>query len=140
MTLLIELTALVLLLWAAWLSWESLSAYSWPSVTGVILLAQLENASNSVDDPEYRPQVRYRYVVSGIELIGTRLFVADYATYNWPSVAQRQIAGLRVGGLCRVWYHPRHPERSLLRPGLHWPVALMLLMAVFFTGVALGRG
>lgn len=140
MTLLIELTALILLLWAAWLSWESLSAYSWPSVNGEILLAQLENASDSEDDPEYRPQVRYRYVVSGVELIGTRLFVADYATFNWPSVAQRQIAALRVGGRCRVWYHRRHPERSLLRPGLHWPIALIVLMAAICMVLALARG
>ena len=116
------------------LYWNIASA-NWPKTSGVVLISNTRHSqsrSGNNTKHTYHVDVAYRYEIAGKLLKGTRIaFFED--TYNSQySAEQVQLAHFQPGMSVEVFYHPDHPENSVLRP-LTWNIGAVLP----FAGMAL---
>jgi hypothetical protein len=88
---------------------------------------------------KYQPILEYRYEVDGVQRRGSRISFAP--TFNRHAFERALVVFHRYppGKAVTIYYDPRHPERSVIEPGLSWPLAmqfvggLVLIAAAFVT-------
>lgn len=117
---------------AIWRGWR---ATEWRETMGRIVADELSIDTYGEDrDLTRGPTVRYYYEVEGVGYDGHRISFARsvpvLSRWNrplWGESADVR-AGLREGTEVKVWYHPAHPDRAVLRPGVD-PGFILLYMA-----------
>lgn len=95
---------------------------AWPSVTGEVSRALLVQ-EESGEGPLYRPSVSYRYSVDGRIYAGSNAFFGSRFGIPLRASVSARVSRLSSEGHVPVFYDPQDPSRSVLDPGLHWPLA-----------------
>jgi hypothetical protein len=91
----------------------------WPSVNGQVVGANVIEERQTSSGPRsvtYRPAIRYRYAVDGMEYEGERVSFGEYATADRgdaEAVVQRYPVGRRLP----VYYRPGVPATAVLETG-----------------------
>jgi hypothetical protein len=109
---------------------------NWPSVDGEIVSAQVvEELNRSRTGPStrtYRPTIRYRYRVNGVEFEGDRVSLGEYATGDRAD-AEQVVGAYPAGRPVRVHYRLDAPATAVLEPGASGlPSFYAALGGVFF--------
>ncbi|BBL74510.1 DUF3592 domain-containing protein [Methylomagnum ishizawai] len=92
-------------------AWQSLS---WPSVDGEILYSDVVMASGV---GQYQAIVKFQYSVDSEQYIGdTIAFTQAYSRDK--SSLQNLVAAYPIGSNPKVYYDPKNPSTSVLKPGL----------------------
>lgn len=94
----------------------------WPTTEGVITASRItSNHKTSTEKGwhsnryQYEVRVQYAYEVDGVSYSGNRLRIGP-KKHSSEKNAQRELAEYPVGQRVRVYYNPKEPERSLLKP------------------------
>ena len=94
----------------------------WPTTEGVITASHITSSHKTstekgwhVNRYQYEVRVQYAYEVDGVSYSGNRLRIRPNK-YSSEKNAQRELAEYPLGQRVRVYYNPREPERSLLKP------------------------
>jgi hypothetical protein len=97
------------------------AAQAWPSVTGVVLSAQVEtqtswDSTSGADSTSFHPSITYEYEVNGQRYRGDRLRASDgfYSMGMLPGSAQAAVDRYRPGAPVTVYYNPQNPHESVL--------------------------
>ncbi len=110
---------------------------SWPSVEGRVVDLEIKSIQRGRQGVgSYRPTVRYAYTVGDREYRGRRIrftprLMLDTQSFT-QAAAAAELDGYFPGAAVRVYFDPRQPTRSVLRPGAS--------RAQYFVGVACGLG
>lgn len=110
-----------------WDLFSALSSRSWPSVSGTITGARLEEV-----EEQKRPRVTYRYTVAGRELSGHRVRFGDRFELMLPGAAATTVRKYATGTSAAVYYDPGDPRESVLERGVPWLLLVSLAMATIF--------
>ncbi len=90
---------------------------SWPTVEGVIELADMQSQTGGENGTTYSADISYGYQVAGKHYTGQR--VAFGSMPASASYAQRILDRFPVGKKVRVYYSPGDPSLAVLEPGIH---------------------
>jgi hypothetical protein len=134
---------LVLLLVGIRLRGKAKAAAEWPTTTGTIISASLQENS-SLDSENntqitYEPLVQYQYSLIGQRYVGTRLSFG-HMSYDYRT-ASKKIAAYIPGAQVTVHYDPTDPSQSVLEPKAAGGMVMIILGALFMViGIAFGLG
>jgi hypothetical protein len=99
----------------------------WPHVIGTIEDVEIENRPDSDGDDFFVPRLRYVYRVGGESYVGKRLAFRPKGSYRREAVVAA-LEGVTASKRHRVYFHPKHPRMSVLKPGPRMVNYLVLLM------------
>ena len=116
--------------YAVWCAVEGMRAQDWPSVPGEITSSKIDSRFGR-GGPHYTPTVTYIYSVEGVRYQAERLQFGD-PDYSFKSRAERRIRPYAVGSQVVVRYHPNHPGRAVLEPGVGFDIYGMAVMSGAF--------
>ena len=121
--------------------YNDIRMHFWSEVPCNVLSAELEESKDS-DSVTYRTKARYRYVVNGVEYVGTRVTVSE-SFDNLSHFHQRVHAELedhrQTGKPFRCYVNSRQPEESILFRDGRWSVVAMTTWAgLIFSAVGFG--
>lgn len=103
--------------WSAHEYWRGRASLSWPAADGEVMSSTVRERRGR-RGPFYESDVEYRYAVGGVEFTGRRpSFGGVRLAERSPAVAYAELGGLEPGARVPVYYDPRDPRRSVLRPG-----------------------
>jgi hypothetical protein len=89
----------------------------------------------------YIPKLRYRYQVAGKEYEGSRIDLTSQRKFYRQGAANAVLLEYDPDGPVKVYYNPRRPAESLLKPGVSaatWMVAgLVVLLLALLAAVGL---
>ena len=119
------------------------AAAEWPTTTGTIISASLqENSSLDSDNNTqitYEPLVQYQYSLIGQRYVGTRLSFG-HMSYDYRTAAKK-IAAYVPGAQVTVHYDPTDPSQSVLEPKAAGGMVIIILGTLFMViGIAFGVG
>lgn len=107
----------------AWAIEEAQESTTWPTTAGTITSADVERVrirnGRRVDVYAAEADLRYAYVVDGVEHVGTRETLGG-AAHRWRDEEQgrREVQRMYpVGSQVTVWYRPTNPRLAVLQPG-----------------------
>lgn len=115
-----------------WDVFSARSSRSWPSVSGTITGAHLEEQGR-----QRRPRVTYRYTVAGRELGGQRVRFGDRFELMLPDAAATTLRKYAAGTSAAVYYDPGDPRKAVLEPGVPWLLLVTLAMATIFVAAGI---
>lgn len=115
---LVAVLALVLLADRLFILSQGRASVDWPRVEGVVLLSETWPLGAARGGERYGLNVLYGYSVDGRDFEGRRLEFARALSQRDELASQEAMARLPVGGPVTVHYHPRHPQLSVLEPGV----------------------
>ncbi len=116
---LIGLGTIVMLI-VAW--WPAASTLGYRRTHGIVLAAQVQALQVG---KAYRPVIQYRYVVGGVQHLGTTYTVLPLGSAQGAKEwAESVIRNHVPGGTCAVHYDPQDPANSVL----HWKPELELIL------------
>lgn len=141
--LLIYILPLIVLLVGFYLTVSSLLKISrgqkskgWLQTSGEVQSSKLKvhrgTNSDGVGTDSYYAQVVYKYTVNGIQYRSDRVFFGQDASTSKVS-AKRRVAEYAPGNQVKVYYDPENPKVSVLEPGIHLGVFLLLAFGIAFT-------
>lgn len=130
-----SLVGLVLMMLGFYLAYFSFSTASWPTTEAQIIESRVvqvpvKNGTN------YRPLIKYRYVVNGVEYSGDSIRFINFG-YDDEKEARQVVERYPVGQKVELRFQSSNPKMSVLDAGLHqsdWLPASagMALIAVAF--------
>ncbi len=126
-----------LLVWTVWNVISALDSRRWPEAPGTIVVSDLQRSKGGDGGVSYRPEVTYRYVVDGRELIASRTRFGDRIELSWSAPAVRAVRKFPVGANVAVRYNPNHPQEAVLEPGIYPSLWVTLVIACGFTAVGI---
>lgn len=112
--------------------WDRLSAArNWTTVVGEVYAARVVEGRNDADyGKEYRADIRYGYVVDGVELAGSQLQLTTLAGTS-HAYAERLVKSYPPGRRVTVHYDPKNPHDAVLE----MPTNAMVPMLIIVVGV-----
>jgi len=118
--------AILAIIWLIVMIKRARAVQTWSSVFGTILESRVETDA----DKNYFPYVRYSYVVSGREYIGSRILPhGKLATTG--NYAERKVAEYQAGRKVRVYVNPSSAEDSALERSVPLAIYIMIVVAIF---------
>ena len=93
---------------------------SWPTVKGLIIELKISElfSRGGPQGPAYRPILKYKYEVDGIEMFGSRIGICDTKYEGGAGtrvlVEDEAERNYGEGKHVTVYYHPQQPRISLL--------------------------
>jgi hypothetical protein len=123
------LAALAYFCWELGRLWFAMRSEFWPYVVGTIEEVEIHESRDSDGDQYFEPRIRYTYRVAGEHYNGKRLAFRPKGSYRYQDVVQA-LEGVTAAKSHRVYYHPKHPRLSVLKPGPRL-ANYILLLAVF---------
>ena len=139
--LVVALGIVVAMLAATGVVWRAIflgrASLSWPSAEGRVVDLEIKSIQRGRQGVgSYRPTICYAYSVGDREYRGRRIRFTTHLMLGTQSFTQAAAAaeldGYFPGAAVRVYFDPRRPARSVLRPGAS--------RAQIFAGVASGLG
>jgi hypothetical protein len=92
----------------------------WPVTDGEIVrsdvVEEVSNTGPGRGSRTYRPTIRYRYQVDGVDHEGERVSLGEYATEDRAD-AERVVRTYPVGRRVQVHHRPGAPSTAVLEPG-----------------------
>ncbi len=125
--------------WSGRLGFRAVSAKSWPSVPGKIVVSVLQPMRRR----GARARIRYEYQVGGQKLTGDTVFFGDFIESN-AALAGEQVNAHPVGREVTVRHHPADPRVSCLEPRADLRVWLafggaLVMASVILNAIAKGE-
>jgi hypothetical protein len=120
---------------SAWSLWRGLHALSWPATAGRVTDTGTFRSSGVVAGGGYEPTVRYEFAVGGAPYAGSRL-TFGFVALRKSTEGAAELHGLKPGVAVQVYYDPRRPSDSVLRPGPTFETFLVLAFGAFFLVVS----
>lgn len=122
--------------WGAWETMNGIASRSWPTVEGRIASVSVTEDLNSEysSSPVWKVRFVYGYDVGGRHFRGERQSYdgGSKAGYDGDYNGSRGFLEThQEGEEILVRYNPRHPENSVLVPGLHGSSLFMMCAGVF---------
>lgn len=117
-----------------------LGSANWPTVPGILRLAEISSSTDSDDDTIYTFNVVYEYGVEGKNYQNSRLGVRPVTANTTEDLAE-YLQNYSVGQEIEVRYNPNDPKESILVPGTRaWSWILVILggLVWLFTLAMLG--
>jgi hypothetical protein len=110
---------------------------NWPAVEAEILGVDI--VVPRLGRRTLSPQIRYKYQVDGITLVGNRISFASIGRKLFESTAEEAVSPYRVTQRVSVRVSPSDPRRSVLEPGVRTSTYVLLLafVACAAIGIAL---
>ncbi len=112
-----------------------ISSQHWPQAEGIVTLSSVIRKQFQEYDGDLfiltEVYLRYEYEVEGQTYTSTRVNAVDI-----PPYPEELVEGYSKGSSVTVYYHPRHPSRSLLEPGFVW--SLKMFNVFSFLSLAAG--
>lgn len=144
-------TGICVFAWGAWETMNGIASRGWPTVEGRITSVSVTEDLNSEysSSPVWKVRFVYGYEVGGRRFWGVRRSFdgGSEAGHDGDSNAsQGFLEGHREGHGVLVRYNPRHPETSVLEPGLQasslfiMAAGVFMLCVVSFMAVGIFRG
>jgi hypothetical protein len=96
--------------------WFAMRSEFWPYVLGTVEEVDIDNRRDSDGDDFFVPRVRYVYRVGGESYVGKRLAFRPKGSAHHQAVVAA-LEGVTASKHHRVYFHPRHPQLSVLKPG-----------------------
>lgn len=117
----------------------------WRPVQGKIVWSMLEErevnrvrgSALPVTMTQYRPDVRYRYTVGGVEHECAQIYVGDKEWHKLRMTAQPTLDKYPVGRELRVFHNPANSEEAVLERGAFRGSAKFLLIGSGALSIAL---
>ncbi len=102
---------------------EGWQSRSWPAVVGEVKKSEAVAKPIIIDSRRgavgtHVVRLHYAFTVWGRTYSGTRQSLDDVGIIKSEEVAQREAESLPVGRPVPIFYDPRDPSRSLLKPGV----------------------
>lgn len=116
-----------------WMIWE-VRALGFPTTEGVVVSSRVVVDSDG-EGTSYQPAITYRYTVQRQER--TSSGVGATWLSSGSQEARRVVARYPAGSRVTVYYNPRDPNHSVLRPGLNWGHAMAALFLTPFNIITL---
>jgi hypothetical protein len=117
--------------------WFAMRSEFWPFVMGTIEDVGIDNRPDSDGDDFFVPRLRYVYKV-GVEMyVGKRLAFRPKGSGSYENVVS-VLEGITTKKSHRVYYHPKHPQISVLKPGPRLANYLVLIVVFVLACVAFG--
>lgn len=110
------LVALAMFCWEFGRLWFAIRSQFWPYVLGTIEDVEIENRRDSEGDDFFVPRLRYAYRVGGESYVGKRLAFRPKGSHRREAVVA-ELGGIAAAKQHRVYFHPKHPRISVLKPG-----------------------
>lgn len=125
---------------------EARLSQDWPSVQGKVNSIQVVgrlSGQGATARKQYHYTIRYTYHVEGQDYTSDRYSLGTgvnassryYSQREEARSAARQI--YKLGQSIHVYYHPHHPERALLQPGVNRATYVPLVLGLVFTASGL---
>jgi hypothetical protein len=102
------LSGAALLALSLWLRSRSKQCLQWPSVTGYVIEARVDDSRLDM----MKPVLRYRYEVGHRSYIGFRVAFSGYGVSR--SAMEQLIKPYPQGGAVTVYYNPQDPSSAVL--------------------------
>jgi hypothetical protein len=129
---LFAIAALAYFCWEFGRLWFAMRSEFWPQVIGTIEKVEIDQSRDSDGDVFFEPRIRYRYSVAGTTYSGKRLAFRPKGSYRYEDVVE-ELAGVTASKQHPVYYHPKHPRLSLLKPGPR--LGNYILLVVVFVAI-----
>ena len=133
---LVAVLALVLMADRLFILTQGSASIDWPQVEGVVLLSETWPLGAARGGERYGLNVLYGYTVDGRDFEGRRLEFARSLSQRDEQAALEAMTAFEVGGTVTVFYHPEHPKRAVLQPGVDPSVWVGLGFGVLLMVVA----
>lgn len=101
---------------AAWSLLRAWQSRHWPQAIGTIVTSKVHQYYDR-NTLMYRPEISYRYSVSGQEYVSDRRVFGGDAGLNWPGPAEEIVARYSPNANVSVRYNPARPGQAVLLPG-----------------------
>jgi Protein of unknown function (DUF3592) len=115
--------------------WFALRSEFWPFVTGTIEEVEIDNRRDSDGDDFFVPRIRYVYNVAGESYVGKRLAFRPKGSPKYQEV-KAALDGVTATKPLRVYYHPKLPYISVLKPGPRLANYIVLMIVLLMAFVA----
>ena len=101
------------------------ASQAWPTTLGQIVSSRLVEEDDPPDmdgggGTYFSSDIRYQYVVNGIEYSGDHVCYGDYAICNVPFEAVDMVRRYPVGRAAEVHYDPSDPSKAVLECRPYW--------------------
>lgn len=93
-------------------SWQS---RSWPQAIGTVVSSKVEQYYDR-GTLMFRPEVTYRYSVSGHEYVSSQRVLGGEGGTNWPAPAEEVVGRYPTGANVSLRYDARNPATAVLEP------------------------
>ena len=104
---------------------RGLDSKRWPTANGTVIASDMSNVY--YDTVTYFPHIKYEYIFESEKFSSSKLaFGTDLGLMSKKRTEQFLLT-YKVGTVVKVYYHPKNPKLSVLRPGLS-PNLLSLLI------------
>jgi hypothetical protein len=117
-------------------TWLAIRSEMWPHVTGTITLAQISPNVDSDGDEYFSAEVGYSYLVAGECYEGSRLAFRAEDSGDYSKLVEA-MSGVTAGRKHRVYYSPKYPSLSVLKPGTSSANYVLLVAGVVVMLLAL---
>jgi Protein of unknown function (DUF3592) len=114
---------------------QGIAAASWPTTSGVIRSSYVREVTGG-GGSGYIPSVTYSYMAGSESFLGTRIWLMEFS--ELPDDARRTVDNFPVGSAVKVYFDPKRPNQSLLRPGLS--TFSWMWLGLSFTALLVGGG
>ena len=107
----------------------------WLSVESIIDTSELEVINQGIGNDNsvlYKANVKYQYMIEGKLYSSKRIFIGDFIRNNFSHSAEGLIDKYSKGETILVYYNPQHPNKSVLKTGVHTVIYRELFVAILF--------
>jgi hypothetical protein len=101
----------------------------WPVAEGQVVHSQVDRN----EEGAYAPDVRYSYVIEGVQFTGRCIQAGVYVSSSDDSDASRCVSRYPKGARVDVAYNPANPAEAVLEPGLRKRSFLFLAFGLGFS-------
>ena len=116
--------------WAAREAWYAWRSRYWTSTAARLVSSAIHVIEGA--PRQFRPHVRFRYSVEGIDYESSRIRFGAFDIYNYRAAYDELFESLTTGKL-RAFYDPRNPARACLTAGIN---ELTLSLPILFFAAA----
>ncbi|MEM9942641.1 MAG: DUF3592 domain-containing protein [Planctomycetota bacterium] len=116
--------------------WNQIGTRSFESVPGIILSSEVESHYDSDSGTNYRPKIKYEYVVNNQKLVNDSIRYGE--TSSNDSYAKEFIDQHPVGSETTVFFDPQNPSDSVLETGIQGSDLFLLVFLTPFNIIMVG--
>jgi len=111
----------------------SLRSLSWPSAQATVIRCEVVDVTGSDEPPSYRIDLAYSYTVDGRSYEGSRIRIG-LGSMSLARARHLQ-SWFRAGSTHPAYYHPRHPDTTVLFRG---PSPVLIASTAMATAIEVG--
>ncbi len=118
---------------------RGLDSMRWPNTEGIVISSKI--SSGYYDNTEWHsPEIKYEFSVESKKYTNIKFaFLNDFGS-AFKKGPEQFIIRFKVGTVVTVYYHPKNPKLSVLRPGFSPNLLSLLVLGIglllFISGIS----